>query len=59
VLLTSSVVPPRRKLFAPALLGLWSWRLLLARIQPPLKQHVDPRLWKRLAPLRRLFVPGR
>lgn len=56
VLLTSSVVPWHRKRFAPALVGRWGWRLLLARIQPPIKQHVSPQLWQRLAPLRRLFV---
>lgn len=57
VLVTSSVVPTHRKLFAPALVCSWTWRMLLARIQPPIKQHVSPELWERLAPLRRLFVP--
>jgi glycosyltransferase involved in cell wall biosynthesis len=57
VLWSSSVVPPHRKLFAPALVSRWGWRLSLARIQPVIKRQLSPEMWQRLAPLRRLVVP--
>jgi glycosyltransferase involved in cell wall biosynthesis len=56
MLVRSSVVPWRRKLYAPVILSRYGWILARGRIAPLIKERVAPRTWQRLAPLRRLFV---
>ena len=56
MLLCSSVVPWRRKAYAPVILWRYGWILVRGRITPQIKEHFGPRTWQRLAPLRRLVV---